>query len=71
VQFPLQCSAGGGDLGKQLFVFRQTVVYIAGAGVGIVRVLEVKLKVASFDPVDGRGRYLLVFQADLISGRPL
>ena len=39
----LQLPTRGGDLGEELFVFGQEVVHIAGAGVGVVRILEVVL----------------------------
>ena len=49
VEFLFQRGAGGGDLGEELFVFGQEVVHVAGAGVGVVRVLEVEVEVAGLD----------------------
>ena len=40
MKFLFQRGAGGGDLGEELFVFRQEVIEIAGAGVGVVRVFS-------------------------------
>ena len=63
MEFLLQRGAGGGDLGEELFVFGQEVVHVAGAGVGVVRVLEVEVEVAGLDLVDGDAPGLLVFHA--------
>ncbi len=53
------------DLLQELFVFWQQVIHIAGAGVGIVRVLEVEVVVSGLDLVDGNTPGLLVFHAGL------
>ncbi len=63
MEFLFQRGAGGGDLGEELFVFGQEVVHVAGAGVGVVRVLEVEVEVAGLDGVDGDAPSLLVFHA--------
>ena len=65
MEFLFQRGAGGGDLGEELFVFGQEVVHVAGAGVGVVRVLEVEVEVAGLDLVDGDAPGLLVFHAGL------
>ena len=62
-QLRLQLPAGGGDLGEEFFVFGQEVVNVAGAGVGVVRVLEVEVEVAGLDGVDRDAPGLLVFHA--------
>ena len=61
VEFLFQRVARGGDLGEELFVFRQKMVHVAGAGVGIVRVLEVEVEVASLDLLGGHAPSLLIF----------
>jgi hypothetical protein len=61
VEFLFQCGAGLGDLGEEFFVFRQEVVHVTGAGVGVVGVFEVEVEVARFDLVDGDTPSLLVF----------
>ena len=65
MEFLFQRGAGRGDLGEELFVFGQEVVHVAGAGVGVVRVLEVEVEVAGLDLVDGDAPGLLVFHAGL------
>src|SRR5439155_5143917 len=49
VKLLFQCGAGGSDLGEEFFIFQQKVVHVTGAGVGVVRVLEVEVIVAGFD----------------------
>ena len=49
MEFLFQRGAGCGDLGEELFVFGQEVVHVAGAGVGVVRVLEVEVEVTGLD----------------------
>ena len=61
LQLKPQRTARLGDLGEELFVFGQEVVHVAGAGVGVVRVLEVEVEVAGLDVVDGDAPGLLVF----------
>lgn len=63
MEFLFQRGAGGGDLGEELFVFGQEVVHVAGAGVGVVRVLEIEVEVAGLDGVDGDAPGMLVFHA--------
>ena len=57
--------AGLRDLSEEFFVFGQEVVDVAGAGVGVVRVLEVEVEVAGLDRVDGDAPSLHVFHAGL------
>ena len=61
MEFLFQRGAGGGDLGEELFVFRQEVVHVSGAGVGTMWVLEVEVKVSSLDGFDRDAPCLLVF----------
>ena len=63
LEFLFQQAAGVGDLGEEFFVFGQQVIEIAGAGVGVVRVLDVEVEAAGFDLVDGDAPGLLVFDA--------
>ena len=63
MEFLFQLAAGFGDLGEELFVFGQEVFDLAGAGVGVVRVLEVEVVVAGFDLLDGDAPGLLGFLA--------
>jgi len=60
-EFFLQCGAGLDNLSKELFVFGQEVVYIAGAGVGVARVLEVEVEATRFNLVDRDPPGLVVF----------
>ena len=59
----LQLPARLCDLGEELFVFGQEVVHVAGAGVGVVRVLEVEVEVPGLDLVDGNAPGKLAFLA--------
>lgn len=63
MEFLFQLGAGLGDLGQQLFILGQQVVHIAGAVVGVVRVLEIEVEVAGLDRVDGNAPGLLILLA--------
>ena len=63
VEFLFQLRPGVGDLGEELFVGGQEVIDVAGAGVGVVRVLEVEVVVAGLDFLNGDAPGLLVFHA--------
>src|SRR4029077_20501531 len=65
VDFLFQLRACVGNLAEELFVFGQEVVHVAGAGVEIVRILEVEVKVAGLNLVDGDAPSLLVFHPRL------
>lgn len=63
MEFLFQLSASRIDLGEKLFVFGQEVVHVAGAGVRVVRILKVEVKIARIDGIDGDPPSLFVFQA--------
>ena len=63
MKFLFQLRPRVGDLSEEFFVFRQEVVHVAGAFVGIVRVLEVEVEVSCLDGVDGDAPGAFVFLA--------
>ena len=65
MEFLFQLRPRVGDLGEELFVGGQEVIDVAGAGVGVVRVLEVEVVVAGLDFIDGDAPGLFVFHAIL------
>lgn len=61
MEFLFQLGASFRDLGEDLFVFWQEVVHVTRTGVGIMRVFQVEIEVASLDLVDGDPPCVLVF----------
>lgn len=63
MQFGLELRACLGDLSEEFFVFGQQMIDVTGAGVGVVRILDVEVVAVGLDLLDRDAPGLFVFLA--------